>query len=260
MWARLRWKESVWVTRGQRKRILAPTQADLRLWYMRTHTYTHTFSSLLWMLPLLSSTLFLFLTSSVWWMSVDVTLLSSSVSSSCKVRLVLLDWFHLVRWQYPLPFPCVWLWLLAFCMSPAHSHTCTWTHTNDGTSLCSRLCRFVALSSSSPVCLTGSYWLAYTLVIPSGLSPSCPISPCPYENSFQTPPPHPPGLLHKPTLPFFHYHTSSNTYISPFLHQSQHHPHIPLCLSFHSLSFYSVHKSELWAFTPWSVTGMEVHA
>lgn len=44
--------------------------------------------------------------------------------------------------------------------------------------------------------------------------------------------------FHASMYPFFHYHTSSDTYISPYLHPSQHHSHIPLqFLSFQSMGF-----------------------
>lgn len=46
------------MARGQRKRILAPAQADLRLWYIRTHARTHTHFSPVTHPPLISFCLF----------------------------------------------------------------------------------------------------------------------------------------------------------------------------------------------------------
>lgn len=132
---------------------------------------------------------------------------------------------------------CVVIWLFVFLMS----HTCMHILTNTHTSTLQWLFIFVDLIVSiclsvTPLSNLPSAWqelidwpahlsFSQSLTRLSNLHISIPDDFS--DTSF------PFYHLQVSLPPFFHYHTSSNTYTSPSLHTSRHHSHIPL----HSLFF-----------------------
>lgn len=165
MRATLRWKGSIWLTQGCKKRILVPMLTDLRLWSMCSIFTTH-----LQALPraLLS---FLFTASTTF-----------SFPFHC----------HPSHPPQTSPFPSsvhilgnLTISFLYIC----HIRSGTWRHTQPPLTVHLRRSDCVNLSQCHAtfqfaICLTGSYWLAHTLVILPVPSPFCPISTSPFENSF----------------------------------------------------------------------------
>lgn len=151
MCVRLRWNENVWVTQGQRERILVPLLTDLRLWSMRSST-THTPS----LFPPTHS------------------LLISSSSSHCCLSFI----------SFSLSIPISHILLTLFSSSPVScsTHVCgdlaicllcvarvrVRTHSSVTVHLCRSDCVNLSQCHATlqfAICLTGSYWLAHTLVI-----------------------------------------------------------------------------------------------
>lgn len=154
MRASLRWKGNVWVTQGQRKRILVSALTDLRLWYIRAFSATH--------LRFLLCSHFLF---QLWLLSVCLFLLFYSHFSH----------HLLLSAQRPLSLSVHVCGDSAICLlyvphTYMHMLAHTDTHTYSPMTVHLRRSDCVNLSQCHAtlqfaIFLTGSYWLAHTLVI-----------------------------------------------------------------------------------------------
>lgn len=198
------------MTQGRREREYWPQLlTDLRLWSMHslllhhhthTHTHKHTFTFI--RSPLISPS----------------HREKPSLFSPLSIPI-----FHILFPPPPPPPSSIHVRLdLAICLlRVTHTHTHGRTHppmtvhlrTSDCVNLshCHATLQFAILSDR--ILLIGPHTCHS-----SSLSPSCPISTSPYENSFSDTSPTLSFLLRISLPPFFHYHTSSNTYISPALH------------------------------------------